>query len=226
VLLTDLKTRLENLPEKRKRKELNGRVSTFIEKVNQAHAKLETWWQRRSFAQVVFPDEPLKKVEEAVRRSAKQARNLKDKLVEAFDEVSTPATENKITQIGERAATAESEIKKTWCSLFQQQIQPYEALAQVVADKLTGAEKLPELLSRLRGRLDSPPQSEVDGETVRADLEALRQSVKSLGLEGAVGRFIVQAANDNADPQDLFDPEIRNYFEERELWSLLRVSLK
>jgi hypothetical protein len=226
-LLSEITRRLEQLPEQRKLKRLNNDVQTLTAKVVETHAKLSICSSKRSYSQLVFPDEAFSKTASAVRAASRQAASLKEKLESEFNEVGTSATEKKVTRLGDKAKEADDGVAKIWPKLMQQQISPYEALADVAAKLgLPGGLVLSEIMQRLRNHVSSPPTTKEDAESIKDDLAKLRTSIEGLGLEGDAGEFLVKAAQGTADPRDLYKEDVRRFFEDQELWNLIAVKTK
>jgi hypothetical protein len=223
--LREITKRLEELPEQRKLKMLNNDVQTLTAKVVEFHAKLLDSSNKRANAQHLFRDEEFNKTANAIRAAARQAASLKEALEKDFNQVANRATEEKVTRLGDRAKHAQDEVTKTWPSLMQRQLKSYETIAEVAAH-LPGGADLAEIMQRLRQHSDKPPATKQTAESVSRDMMALRKSVETLGLEGEAGKFLIKAARGSADPRDLFKEEIKQYFEEKDLWHVLAVTIK
>lgn len=224
-LLSDITTRLGELPEQRKLKTLNNDVQTLTARVREIHAKLTDAISKRAYAQIVFSDEAFGTTATAVRAASRQAANLRQTLEQDFGKVANRATEEKVTRLGDRAKNAEADLAKTWPVLMQQQMKSYEAIAEVGAN-LPGGAALSNIMQRLRQHAGIPPATQQVAKTISADLSSLRESVETLGLEGEVGKFLIKAAKGLADPRELFKEEIRQYFDDKGLWHVLAVRIK
>lgn len=225
--LTELRQRLIDLPEQQKLKRLNALIQTLTTKINEAHTQLGASWQMRSFAQTVFRAETFSKTGNAVRSAARQAGNLKDKLEAEFNEVGTTTTEKKVTRLGELGKEADEGVRKAWPKLMQKETGPYEVLATVAVNLgLPGAASLSQLMARLSSHLTNPPTTEATAESIRKDLDSLRTAIENLGLEGDAGEFLVKASQGSADPRDLFKEEVKQFFDDQDLWGLLAVKTK
>jgi hypothetical protein len=160
--LTDLTERLEKLPQQRKRKSRNARVETLTGKISEARLALERSSEAIALAMLVFPDEPFNAATKAVRAAGRQAGKLKEKLEADFAEITTSATENKVTQLGERAKAVVGSIGKAWLDQMQKQTAPYEKLAEVAATlQLPGGGGLNEVMQRLVARTNQPPSTRI-----------------------------------------------------------------
>ena len=224
-LLSQITQRLEQLPEQRKLKTLIDDVRTLTARVLETHDRLLECSSKRSFAHVVFSDENFSKTATTVRGAARQAANLKETLEKDFSQVSDRATEEKVTRLDGRAKQAEADLAKTWPGLMQRQLRSYEAIGEVAAN-LPGGAGLSDIMRRLRQHADKPPATQQTAEIISTDLSALRESVETLGLEGEAGKFLIKAAKGLADPRELFKDEIKEYFDDKDLWHVLAVKIK
>src|SRR5262249_49518272 len=143
------------------------------------------------------------------------------------NDVNSEGTEKKVVRLGERAIEAQAGVTKSWPSLMQRQIDPYKALADVAATlNLPGSAKLSTVKQRLEAASVRPPTTKQAAESIRDDLETLRKSVEKLGLKGDAGRFLVKASQGIGDPKDLFKDDVKAFFDDHKLWSLLAVKTK
>jgi hypothetical protein len=223
--LSEITIRLKELPEQRKLKALNSHVQTLTTKLDEIYVKLNDSLNKRTFAQVVFPDEEFSKAVTATKAAARQAANLKEALEDNFSEVANRATEEKVTRLADRVKQAHDDLAKSWPSLMQRQLKSYEAIAEAAAT-LPGGAALASIMQRLRQHADKPPTSHQMAESISKDLTSLRESIDTLGLKGEAGKFLIKAAKGLADPRDLFKDEIKNYFDEKDLWHVLAVKIK
>ena len=86
------------------------------------------------------------------------------------------------------------------------------------------------LLDDLCRQVTQAPANQQDADSIRQNLEDLPRVIETLGLKGEVGDFLVQAAIGLGDPKQLYQPEIRDFFENRPrhspLWDLIRVKIR
>jgi len=223
--LNEITTRLKELPEQKKLKALNSHVQTLTTKLDEIHMKLSDSFNKRAFAQLVFPEEEFSTAVTAIKAAARQAAKLKASLVEKFSDVANRATEEKVIRLADRAKNAQDDLAKSWPSLMQRQLKSYEAIAEVAAN-LPGGTALAAVMQRLRQHADKPPATQQMAESIGNDLTSLRKSIDTLGLKGEAGKFLIKAAKGLADPRDLFKDEIKNYFDEKDLWHVLAVKIK
>ncbi len=229
-LLTDLKDQLEKLPKKKQRKNLAGSMEKYAGLVAAAAASLKNSVDRVGFARAVFPEEDFTKVLTRVRQAAARAAKLKKRLVEDIDAVAKNASEQDVTRLGEHAKDARAALKERWQVLLSERIEPHERLVGVVrgipelAPK--GGAKLGALLDELRRQVARVPASQTEADSIRGSLDDLPRVIETLGLEGEVGEFLVQAASGLGDPEKLYRPAIRDFFKGRDLWGLLRVKIR
>jgi hypothetical protein len=229
-LLTEIKDQLEKLPKKKQRKNLAGSMERYGGLVAAAATSLRSSVDRIGFARGVFPEEDFAKVLTRVRQAAALAAKLRNRLVEDIDAVAKNASEQDVTRLGEHAKAAATALKERWQTLLSERIEPHEKLVEVVrgipelAPK--GGAKLGELLDELRRQVVRVPASQVEADRIRDGLGDLPRVIENLGLEGEVGEFLVQAAGGQGDPRKLNTPAVREFFEDRQLWGLLRVKIR
>ena len=215
-LLTDLKDQLEKLPKKKQRKNLAGSMEKYAGLVAAAAASLKNSVDRVGFARAVFPEEDFTKVLTRVRQAAARAAKLKKRLVEDIDAVAKNASEQDVTRLGEHAKDARAALKERW------QVPPSRSASSrtrgssgwcadpELAPK--GERKLGALLDELRRQVARVPASQTEADSIRGSLDDLPRVIETLGLEGEVGEFLVQAASGLGDPEKLYRPAIRDFF--------------
>jgi hypothetical protein len=230
LLLTDLKEKLETLPQKRQLKILAGAMKKFGELVTQAGANLKSSVDGATLAQAVFPDADFSKVLARIRQAVALAAKLKKRFAEDMTSVAKTASENDITRLGEQATAARIALKEQWQQLLSERIEPHKRLVQVVREipelAPQGGTKLGNLLDELGQQVSRVPTTQKEAKLIRASLDDLPQVIQNLGLEGEVGEFLVEAASGIGDPKKLYFPAIRTFFEQKKLWGLLRVKVR
>jgi hypothetical protein len=229
-LLIDLKEQLEKLPKKKDLKILAGRMKRFGELVADAAGQLKGSVDSVAFVRSVFPEEDFSKILARVRQAATVAARLKKRFAEDISTVAKNASEQDVTRLGEQAKAARAALKERWQVLLSERIEPHEKLVEVVREipelAPQGGAKLGVLLDDLRGKVTRVPVSQTEADSIREGLDDLPRVIESLGLEGEVGEFLVQAASGLANPEKLYRPAIRDFFKERDLWALIRVKIR
>src|SRR5262249_34245489 len=123
--------------------------------------------------------------------------------------------------------SAQKNLKDQWNDLLTSKIADFEKLVRAASGaNLAGSKNLTETLNRLRVQGVNPPQNDDSAKRIAADLENLKNSVGTLGLEGKVGEFLIAAAEGRGNPKDLGDTEIVGFIERNNLWNLLSVKLR
>jgi hypothetical protein len=89
-----------------------------------------------------------------------------------------------------------------------------------------GGAKLGALRDELRRQVGRGPAIQTEADSIRGSLDDLPRVIETLGLEGEVGEFLVEAASGLGDPEKLCPPAIREFFKGSDLWGLLRVKIR
>ncbi len=232
--LTELKEQLEKLPKRKELKILAGGMKKYRDLIEEATATLKGSAEGARFAQAVFPEEDFDKVLDRVRLAAKLAAKLRRRFAEDINSVSKSSSENDVTRLGEQAKAARAALRDAWKTLLSERIEPHERLVAVVREipelAPQGGAMLGALLDDLRVKVGSRPTSQAAADTIREGLDDLPRVIENLGLKGEVGDFLVQAASGQGDPKQLYQPAIRDFFENRPrnspLWDLIRVKIR
>ena len=224
--LLEIKTRIEKLPKLRKQKINNAKVAAFESKVKYAFADMTNCIEQRSCFLTVFHDAKLKKTEDAVKQSRKQAAGLIQKLKDDFDEIGTTATDNKITRIKERNIEASEQLRKDWKKRLEEELKPVAPLVEIVREAgLPGHEKIVATLEALQSKTSLPPESIEAATEIRNNLDYLRESLGSLDLEGPGGEFLKKAVKGRAKAKDLLKSEVQEFLTEKDLWDILTINV-
>jgi hypothetical protein len=222
--LLELKARIEKLPELQKQKQNNAKVVTFKGKVDHALSDVKKCAERRSFIQTVFPLAKLKKTVDAVKHSKSQAARLSEKLNSDFDEINSNETDKKITRIGERNTLASEEIQKTWSKSVEDELKPLRPLIEIVQEALLpNHDVIAGQLANLEAAIPTVPDSVDSAQGIRDELDALRESLADLELEGAGGEFLKKAVKGRANAKDLLKDEVREFLDAKDLWGILKI---
>lgn len=125
-------------------------------------------------------------------------------------------------------AVVNNAITATWRGVRQQyeeRVGAVRPLAERLSPQALGA--IDGLARLLRSHGDSPPSSVAETGTLIDAIRAFNDAVKSMKIDGPIGKFLRDASSGGADPHALFDPEIRGYLDDHpSLWKALRVELK
>ncbi|MBS1807640.1 MAG: hypothetical protein JST84_05555 [Acidobacteria bacterium] len=223
----ELKEKIQSIPEKERRKNLVGKLAHYSRKTTETRNSLAQSSQSHRCSQSVFPEGNFQRGADQLRKAASAARTLHKKLIKQIESVETDSSEEKFRTIDEYAKAAHKSLKEQWNDLLSNRVADFEKLVKAASGaNLTGSKNLTEILSRLRAQVMSPPDNEDAAKCIAADLESLKNSVSTLGLEGRVGEFLVAAAEGRGDPKDLGNPQIVAFIEGHKLWNLLSVKLR
>lgn len=223
----ELKQKIETIPEKEGRKNLVGKLALYGSKTAEARDSLARSAQAQRCAQSVFPEGGFQRSEKQLSEAVSAARTLHKKLVKQIEAVEKDASEKQFLAIDEYAKAARNSLKDQWSNLLGRKIADFENLVKVASEAdLAGSKSLTEILSRLRAQAANPPNNGEAAKRIAVDLESLKNSVSTLGLEGRVGKFLIAAAEGRGNPKDLGDPEIVAFIDRNNLWNLLSVKLR
>jgi hypothetical protein len=234
LLLTDLKEQMERLPKKKLLKNITGGMKRYGALVTEAATSLKNVLDGVRLAQTVFPEEDFGKVYGHARQATSLAAKLKKRLTADINALTKSATEQDVTRLRDQAKAAHSALKERWNKLLSDRILPHEKLVEVVREiqelAPQGGARLGALLDDLRRQVSHVPANQKEADSIREGLEDLPRVIETLGLMGEVGDFLVQAAMGSGDPKRLYQPAIRDFFEnrsrQRPLWDLIRVKIR
>jgi DNA repair exonuclease SbcCD ATPase subunit len=227
--LAQLRQRIIERPEKKKRAERIDKSREILSKVTQHQQRLQQTLRGKENAARVFDGMDFSKVDEKIRKAAGTSRRLLERLRQEPARISDPSTADKVADVGTFCQSADKALLDQWQTKVNTLVAQYDKLiAALERLNLKGADTLAGSLTRLKGSSDRPPHLPEKAAALRADVEALRESVAQLGLSGPVGKFLTKAADRNigGDPKDLLNPEIRAFFEDNKLWGMIRVGFK
>lgn len=224
--LLEIKTRIEKLPQLQKQKLNNAKVASFTIGVGNAFRDLEKCIDQRNCFIAVFPDAKLKKTEDAVKQSRKQASGLVEKLKSDFDEIGSRETDKKIIRIKERNDEANDQIRKDWKKRVSEELKPLLPLVDIVREAaLPGHEAVSDSLSSIQAQGETPPETIEDAVKIRNSLVFLRDSLSDLDLEGPGGEFLKKAVKGRAKAKDLLKKEVQEFLDEKDLWNILTINV-
>lgn len=223
----ELKQKIESIPEKERRKNLVGKLARYSSKTAEAHDSLVQSAQAQLFAQSVFPEEGFQRSAKQLSEAVSAARTLHKRLVKQIEAVETTASDKQFLAIDECAKAVRNNLKERWGNLLSRKITDFENLVKAASEaQLAGSKNLTETLSCLRDQRANLPNNDDAAKRIAADIEILKNSVSTLGLEGHVGAFLIAAAEGRGNPKALGDPEIVAFIDRNNLWNLLSVKLR
>ena len=225
--------RMKSLPSKRKLKDVVEYLSTYRDRVEKSRVRFSEVTRVLQAVERISGDAKLAKARSDAKQAATKARKLRRELTQAksddeiIDSIKRKATENAVIAIDDLTAAASREARDQWRRDLERRLKPFTELRDVAVQcGLPGGAELSRVLILLETQLDSPPQSVNDADAIQATMNEARQALGQLGIEGKTGEFLKAAASGKGDPRKLFDAEVKTYFDERNLWELLRVSFR
>jgi len=222
--LTELKTKLEAIPQKQSRKDLVGKLERYGALSETASATLAKCREEQTYARQVFIDESFQRTSEQIRSAIGYAKRLHAKLGDKIEAVDT--SDSQFSSLSDAAKTATTSLKTRWSDLLTKKIEEFERVIKAAKDaNLKGSRPLEQIILRLRANINAPPQNKQAAERINQDLKSLLTSVQTLGLEGPGGQFLVDAAAGKGRAKDLTNPEIADFIERYKLWNSLNVKL-
>jgi len=222
--LQDLKVRLDSIPAKESHKNLVSKLMHYGILTAAAAETLTTCVEARQYAGQVFAGEDFQKTLDHTRRTISTAGRLRKKLAEKIGAIE--GSDTQFSTISEAAKSASAALTDRWNALLSKKILEFENIAKAAKDvNLKGSRSLEQTLLRLRGQATTPPKSSDSAQLIQQDLESLVDSVRTLGLEGPAGRFLVAAATGRGRARDLLNPEVEAFIERYNLWDSLNIHL-
>lgn len=222
--LEELKTKLEAIPDKQRRKNLVGKLERYGKLAAVASETLVKCAEAQLYARQVFADEDFQKTTEQTRKAIGYATRLRAKLTEKIEAVET--SEAQFTSLNESAKLANTSLKLRWNDLLTKRIEQFHKLVKVAKDaNLPGNRALEQTLARLSNYTNNPPQSAEAVERIVNDLKNVVNSVQALGLEGPGADFLVAAIAGQGRAKDLSVSEVTELIERYNLWDALSVRL-
>lgn len=222
--LQELRTKLEAIPEKQRRKNLVGKLEQYGKLAAVASATLAKCSEEEKYARQVFAEEDFATSAEYTRKAINSATRLRTKLTEKIEAVET--AEGQFTSLSESATLANTSLKNRWKDLLTKRLEQFHKLVKVAKDaNLPGNRVLEQTLTRLSNDTNTPPQSAEAVERIEKDLKSVVNSVQALGLEGRGAQFLVEAIAGRGRAKDLSVPEVTQLIERYNLWDALSVRL-
>ncbi len=223
-ILRDVIVKIDSFPEKKRRTNLVGKLSQYGKLAATAHTTLTETLTVQSHARIAFPDSNFQKLLDDAKDAATTARRLHKKLSD--DIWNIEKADEQFTRISEIAKSSDRLIKNKWKDLIEKKVQDLESMVRVAKEaNLSGSAQLQHFLDEVRKQSNNPPKTLEVAERVKGYLDNLIACVAELGLEGATGKFLVDAASGKGNPKDLCNPEIEAFINRHDLWRLLRVKL-
>src|ERR1043165_3345570 len=115
--LIELKERIESIPDKRRRKNLVGKLLQYDQMTTQSHDVLNACVLGQHYANMVFPVGDFQKVSEQTSKAANTARRLRRKIAEDIDAIETKGANDQFISIGDSARLGHATLKDRWAQL-------------------------------------------------------------------------------------------------------------
>lgn len=218
--------RLEVIPEKEKKANHLGQMITIRDKLRVSASNAEALRRAASALRQVdgagFTDRAI----EALASASASARKLRTRIT-AGGEFDRAKADSALTQINERLEGGTAVVAKGWRLLIDDKSRRYAPLAEAAARAaMPGASGLQAAIAELDAWRETPPETTETAELFNANAQALPTAIANLGLEGAVGVFMVQASKGQAKATDLLDEDVRRFLDANPaIWSMLKVGL-
>lgn len=216
---------LKALPAKTRNKNLVGNLDRFAKIAEQARDTLTLSLQGAVRVKLIFADAATDKVIVKLDSAQKKAKACVRELTQSLDAVVKPSFETRLIEIKDHAAGSTRPLLEMWHKCIDEAMRPYQKLAQVVqVRQLEGADALASAVARIQEARTQTPTTNQDAIALKALIDGLPSVVRSLGLTGRVGTFLVAVAEGTGSPRDLERTEIREFLDRYGLWDTLRVS--
>lgn len=224
--LQRLKEQIQSLPAKKNRLNLVGVLQRYNAQTSETLEILRQTRQNAQQVSAVFPNLDLQvTVTEKINSAARAAQTLR-KTLEKIENIQTKKAEDSFQLLNNTARTARNNLRDKWSATLKERIETYDKLVKASSSaNLRGSSSLTEKLERLRGQTDNLPKTEDAAIRVKNDLDGINTSFQDLGLEGKIGDFLIAAAAGRANAKILLDNDVREFIEQNQLWSALRVKI-
>jgi hypothetical protein len=223
--LQELRTNILAIPDKRMRSDFVGTLRQYCEKARTSRTALENAIRGQNQIAYVFEADLSDSISKA-SKAISTAKNLASRVSKDPKIIQGRGTDTSIANISSLADSALSDLKSQWRKLLLGRIRTFRSLVEAAEEaKLQGGLRLRNLLDSMEERANNPPFSHEQAEATKQQLDDLVRSISAIGLEGEVGAFLISAANGSANPQALYNPEVKEFIDRHDLWRMLRVKL-
>jgi hypothetical protein len=222
--LKDLCARIEKLPGLRDTAAIEGRLARFVSTLEKASADIETFEEAASCAEAVFGESHFRKLRQQRSGSSANARQLRDALATDLNAAGAQKTQDVLASIARSATSVREGLGQTWALLIQEEYNQYQAVASWVSE-FQKSDKVKARLDRIVGQKNKLPRTRPAAEQVSNDIEFVRDSFKTMGLEGKVKEFVEKALAGEAPAELLKHQDVKHFIDETNLWKFLKVRL-
>jgi hypothetical protein len=215
---------LIGLPAKTRNKNLVGNLRRFSEIAEQSRDTLALSIRGAARVKLVFPDAQLASLVDKLLNAQKKARTCVRDVSQTIEAVAKPSFEARLIEIKDHGAGSVRPVLDTWQRRLDDAIRPYEKVARIVEERrLEGSEAFMTVLINIRAARTQTPPTDADALAIKRLIDGLPGVVRSLGLTGRVGTFLVAVAEGTGPARELDVAEIREFLDRYELWDALRV---
>jgi len=215
---------MQKLPELRESAGIKDRLDKFASILEKASTDVESFDAKASHAEAVFGDVQFRRLRQQRASCSVNARQLKDALANDLKAANTQKAQETLTCIAKSATAALEGLAQTWGVLIQEEYDQYQAVASWVS-RIQKNDKVKARLDRIVGQKAKLPGTPAAAEQVSKDIEFVRDSFKSMGLEGKVKEFVEKALVGEAPADLLQNPEVKRFIDGTDLWKFLKVRL-
>ena len=224
--LTQIKERLEKLPEFHKEKGLKDNFSDYGTKVSESLKELEKAYKNLKSldtleANVTSRKNVLTEIKDAIR----DAKKIKEDITSDAQNILKTATSNAVIRITEAHKNANRICLERWNSFIENRKRKWSNLVNVV-NKLpnTGGTEFKNAFDNLTNHVNIP-QTKAEIQKIQDFREELNSGVAKLGLEGEPGKFLEAAAKGDATISELDKSEVREFLDQYDLWNSFKIKL-
>lgn len=232
--ISELKDRLEAIPEKRKSIQEYSRIVNYHRKTLSFRSTIDSMFKAVENSVDIVEHEKIDYILSQINEAANKAEKLHNSLEKDISEISTDHTETEFLKLSDLTSGISSKTKNAWKIALESRIDKWKTLAEVMmqlgkdsSDIKKQANKLKLSLRNLTERIGKPPISKCDGDSTRNSIKEMADAISSMDLDSDFGRFLQAAASHNGASIDtlenrLVSKQIRDYG----LQDVFRVSLK
>ena len=232
--ISELKDRLEAIPEKRKSIQESSRIVHYYRKTLSFRSTIDSMSKAIDNSVDIVEHEKIDYILSQINAAANKAEKLHNSLEKDISEISTDHTETEFLKLSDLTARISTKTKDAWKSSLESRINKWESLAEVLMQLGKGsseikkqANKLKLSLRNLTEKISEPPNSKCDGDSIRKSLEEMADAISSMDLDSAFGRFLQAAASQQgASIDSLEDLLVSKQIKDYGLQDVFRVTLK
>lgn len=227
-IFEQLVEKINELPALERRAAQIGRLKQFDSRLAIAGNSLASAAGAQRQIRDHFSDVDVSRAGVSIRRAAETARKVQARLAASTDVIDDKATEESIAKVADSARSALAAVKDGWQRYIDRTVSGYDGLvAAASAAQLDSGGNLKRAIEDVRNLQTSAPADPDAALLAQTRVNELSHAVRTLGLEGKVGHFVMEATLGGADPRILIeDAEVRRFVEEHNLWQILRVKLR